>query len=182
LRRSRVRVACASTFHEDFEAPLGTDNPYYDWVGDGNKLDPNFSSPALPPSWGKKSGAVFLGSGPGQGAFWMNRDATNSPTGYLYQGSFLVALDGLGPTTPSPLSDAVQDGWKVANLAIAKPTDYLGPVAAWRLGFFNYGGQLSVWVIFGWNSATNNPDAVIYGAPINMNQAYTVTIDYDNAD
>jgi len=182
LLSTSVRVACAKTFFEDFENPTGTDNTYTTtWVGETNQLNPNFSSPVLPSSWGKKSGEVFLGppsSGP-KGAFWLTLDNTDSPTGYLYQGSFFIALNGLDPTTPGPLSGAVQAGWQVANLAIAKPTDWRGNVAAWRLGIINWGGQLDLWVIFGWNSETNNPDATMYLTPIAMNEAYTTAIYYD---
>jgi hypothetical protein len=69
----------AQSFTETFENPLGTDNNYDTMVAPGDLLNPNFSSPALPSSWGKKSGEIFLGAGGGRGAFWMKHDASATP-------------------------------------------------------------------------------------------------------
>ena len=172
-----VRVACAITFYEDFENPLGTDNGYQTFVGLGNELNPNFTSPALPSSWGKKSGEIILvPEGLGQGAFWMNLDASNSLTGYFYRGSFFVAKDGLRSCNGCPNADVGE----VANIAVAKPTNWTGNAAAWRLGIQNFNNQLSLFVIFGWNSSLNNSDAAYYRVPINLGEAYTVNIIYDN--
>ena len=106
--------------------PLGTDSTYHTWVGAGNRLNPNFSSPAPPSSWRNKSRAIFLGpAGLGQGAFWMNRDAR--------------------PTTASPtVSPAVPD-WSVAtSLLNASNCVFVKPKGAHRVDAgLNYGLSLN---------------------------------------
>ena len=41
---------------ETFEKRDGTDNQYDVLLGPGNLLDPDFSNPGLPSSWGEQSG------------------------------------------------------------------------------------------------------------------------------
>src|SRR5690348_5161153 len=97
-------------FVETFEAPAGTDNQYqpepgpipdgidkqYDApIAPGNSFDPNFASPDLPTSWGKKSGLVTIGSGESGGALLRETDQIPSSNGYNFTGSFLIAVDGL---------------------------------------------------------------------------------------
>jgi hypothetical protein len=160
---------CAQSFTETFENPLGTDNNYDTMVAPGNLLNPNFSSPALPYSWGKKSGEIFLGPDGGRGAFWMKHDASASPNGYFFTGSFFIALDDRAPGETN-------------TLFISKPMDWTAPLAAWRLYYIEgQGGKVNLVLIVGWNSVTNNPSAALYSMPINIKQAYDVAINYDTA-
>jgi hypothetical protein len=149
----------------------GTDNTFQTLVADGNWLDPDFSTPSLPSSWGTPAGAVFLGAGGGRGAFWMQNQSTGSPNGYLFNGSFLIAS-----------AEGLEDGLD-ATLFVSKPTDWSGDLAAWRLYYIkDSDGSLVLMFIVGWNSETNNPSAAIYRMPVNAGQAYNVAIDYDTAD
>lgn len=160
---------CAKTLTETFETPMGTDNPFDVMLGSTNWMNPDFSTPNLPSSWGEESGLIFVGpEGGSPSAFWINRDPIGSINGYFFTGSFLIANAGLN------------EGQGI-SLFISKPTAWSGHLAAWRLYFHKYQGQLMLVLVVGLNTETNNQSAAVYRMPININQVYDVAIVYDTA-
>ena len=148
---------------------MGTDNPFDVMRGNTNWMNPDFSTPNLPSSWGEESGLIFVGpEGGSPGAFWIDRDPIGSINGYFFTGSLLIANDGL------------KEGQSI-SLFISKPTAWSGHLAAWRLYFHKYQGQLMLVLVVGLNTETNNQSAAVYRMPININQVYDVAIDYDTA-
>ncbi len=151
---------------ETFESAQGTDNPFEALVEPGNLLDPDFWNVyGLPQLWGRKSGRVIVGPDHGT-ALWMRRDEHESPTGYHFTASLLVAIDG------------VTEG-KAITLFISKPADWSGSLACWRLYFHKLDGVLSLVLVLGLNTATNNKSAASYMVPISTNEAYDVSVTYD---
>jgi hypothetical protein len=151
---------------ETFQSPTGTDNVWQAMIGVGNDLNPDFTWSGAPLLWGHKSGQVIIGSQSG-GAFWMRQTSIPSPTGYNFTGSFIILQDGLS-------------NGQAVTLFISKPTDWSGDLAAWRLYFVHSStGQLGLRLVLGLNTATNNPDAMIYQYPIIAGHAYTTDIYYD---
>lgn len=169
-----IRAECVQTggplangnLTETFESSDGTDNHYLPIVESGSFLEPNYRFPfGAPPLWGKKSGRITVGSTHAD-AFWVKRGRAESPTGYHFTASFMIAVDGL------------KDGSTI-SLFISKPKDWQGTWAAWRLNFLKYQGQLQLALFLGVNTATNNASGIMYSYPINANQVYDVAITYD---
>ena len=173
------RLPVASSLVETFESPIGTDNPYDTTVYATNSLDPNFTSLDLPASWGTKSALVTIG--PDQGAaFWMKRDAAESRNGYNFSASFMVENDGMvDGTGGNGLAGAI--GGTDITLFISKPTDWSGPLAAWRLYIAQENGQLELALVLGVNTDAKTLSGTVYKVPMNLHQAYDVSIVYDTA-
>ena len=129
-------------------------------------MDPNFLHAAgnTPPLWGKKSGLVVIGSQNG-GAVWRKFD-NDSPTGYHFTASLLIAVDGL------------LEG-KAISLFLSRPKVATEGWAAWRLYMIKQQGQLRLFLVLGLNTDTNNPSAAVYMLPITTNQTYDIAISYD---
>ena len=178
MREQSTSDGALTSLVETFETPGGTDNPYDKTVFSTNSLDPNFTSPDLPTSWGTKSALVTIG--PDQGAaFWMTRDGAESPSGYEFSGSFMVETDGMSGTGSGGLADAI--GGTPITLFISKPADWSGPLAAWRLYMTEENGQLELALVLGLDTNTNNSSGAVYKVPINIHQAYDVSVNYDTA-
>jgi hypothetical protein len=154
---------------ETFETPNGTDNEYEVGLHPGNLLNPDFSSPQLPSSWGEESGLIVIDPDYG-GALWRQIDDPASPTGYRFTGSLMLQVDGLEE------GDAI-------SAFVSKPA--AGPTwnetAAWRLYFYKEEDQLQMILVLGLSTVTQNPSAVVYSYPITTNQYYDVEILYDTA-
>ncbi len=67
------------------------------------------------------------------------------------------------------------------TLFISKPEDWTGPLAAWRLYMYQGNGELELALVLGLNTIVNNSSGAVYTVPLNIHEAYDVSILYDTA-
>src|SRR6266481_6414347 len=148
---SETEKSALTSLAETFENPNGTDNTYKAVVQAGNSLDPSFTSPDLPTSWGTKSALVTIGPDYGS-AFWLNQGGAESPTGYYFSASFIVETNG-------------ELNGNGITLFISKPEDWTGPLAAWRLYMYQGNGELELALVLGLDTIANNSSGAVYKMP-----------------